>query len=150
MVTNEQNPVDRPILFYDGECGLCARSVRWCLDHDRAGRLMFAPLQGSTYKGLQNNISTDMASEANNVLPADLSTVVFYCDGAVYFRSDAALRAMLTLGGVWRVVGRAGLCVPRSVRNVIYNYIAKRRIAWFGDAASCSIPSKEEARRFLS
>src|SRR5688572_12325015 len=36
-----------PVLFFDGECGLCNRVVRLMLRLDRHGRLRFAPLQGA-------------------------------------------------------------------------------------------------------
>src|SRR4051812_37486572 len=35
-----------PVLFFDGECGLCNRVVRLLLRLDTRGRLRFAPLQG--------------------------------------------------------------------------------------------------------
>ena len=37
--------MSRPVLLYDGECGLCNRLVRLLLRSDRAGRLNYAPLQ---------------------------------------------------------------------------------------------------------
>lgn len=36
------------VLFYDGVCGLCDRLVQFVLDRDRAARVTFAPLQGTT------------------------------------------------------------------------------------------------------
>jgi len=38
------------ILFYDGHCGLCHRSVQFVVRHDRDGTAFrFAPLQGPTF-----------------------------------------------------------------------------------------------------
>src|SRR5215813_8230825 len=34
-----------PVLFFDGECGLCNNSIRWLIDHDRRRVLRFAPLR---------------------------------------------------------------------------------------------------------
>lgn len=36
------------LMLYDGDCGLCQKSVQWLLDHDTEGKLRFAPLQGET------------------------------------------------------------------------------------------------------
>lgn len=41
----------RPVLFYDGPCGLCVHSVHWLMRHarkqpDRGGMLQFEPLEG--------------------------------------------------------------------------------------------------------
>ena len=35
-----------PLILYDRTCGLCARSVRWILEHERDHEIVFAPLQG--------------------------------------------------------------------------------------------------------
>ena len=48
----------RPVLLYDGECGLCNRLVRLLLRADRAGRLNYAPLQSGpaqTYLGASSS-----------------------------------------------------------------------------------------------
>ena len=34
------------LVLYDGECGLCDRSVQFLLRHDKKGVLTYAPLQG--------------------------------------------------------------------------------------------------------
>ena len=34
---------DRLLVVYDGECGFCNRSIRWCLRRDGKDRLRFAP-----------------------------------------------------------------------------------------------------------
>ena len=39
-----------PVLFFDGVCGLCDRTVTWLFEHDRRHVLRFAPLQGETAK----------------------------------------------------------------------------------------------------
>ncbi len=134
-------PENKPILFYDGECGLCAKSVQWCLKHDHKHVLMFAPLQGTTYRDLQHNIIQTQ--------PTDLASAVYYEGSRLHIRSDAALRALRTLGGPWAALAALGLLVPRVLRDPVYNFIAKRRIAWFGTADSCRVPAAEERSRFL-
>ena len=57
-----------PILFYDGECGLCARWVQFCLARDRHGVLRYAPLQGATYAALP---LTDKPQKMNSVVVLD-------------------------------------------------------------------------------
>ncbi|MGD2018124.1 MAG: DCC1-like thiol-disulfide oxidoreductase family protein, partial [Planctomycetota bacterium] len=38
---------ERPLLLYDGECGLCSRTVRFVLRRDRLKRLRFAALRSA-------------------------------------------------------------------------------------------------------
>lgn len=128
-----------PILFYDGECGLCARSVQWCLDHDRRGILRFAPLQGETYRAL------DLPDR-----PTELSTVVLLDEGRLRVRSEAVLRLWSLCGGPWRVLGACGRVVPRGLRDALYDAVARRRHRLFGAVDRCRLPSAAENGRFLA
>lgn len=128
------------IVFYDGVCGLCQRWVRFLLQRDKAQTLRFAPLQGETAK-------------ARTDLPTELRTVVFILrpgtpDEQIFTRSEAALRLLEHLGGIWRVVSWLRI-VPRGVRDGIYDFIARRRYRWFGKDESCPLPPTEWQARFL-
>lgn len=127
-----------PVLFYDGECGLCTGSVRWFLERDRHARLRFAPLQGQTFSEL-----------ADPGKPLGLDTIVLIDSAGLHVRSQAVLRGACAIGGPWSILARAALVVPRPIRDALYRFIAKRRIAWFGTAATCALPSPEQAARFL-
>jgi predicted DCC family thiol-disulfide oxidoreductase YuxK len=128
------------IVFYDGVCGLCDRTVQFLLKHDTAQRLKFAPLQGKTAKQ-----RTD--------LPDDLRSIAFVTNRGtaqeqLYFRSEAVLQILKQLGGFWRVVSWLRI-IPRLLRDSIYNAIAQRRYRWFGKFDVCRVPSPEVRARFL-
>jgi len=128
-----------PILFYDGECGLCSRAVQWCLRHDHNRVLRFAPLQGTTYAALRFDDK-----------PSQLDTLVFADADGLHVRSSGALRAMRLLGGPWGVL--AVMCywlVPRVLRDRVYRFIAARRLGWFGPADQCAMPGDDDRLRFL-
>lgn len=127
-----------PILFYDGECGLCARWVQFCLARDRHGVLRYAPLQGATYAALP---LTDKPQKMNSVVVLD--------QGRLLLRSDAVLRLLRILGGPWRMLAGLGALIPRSMRNWLYDFVAIRRMRWFGNADSCRLPRAGEAARML-
>ncbi len=126
-----------PILFFDGQCGLCARAVRWCLRHDRRGALRFAPLQGSTYAALDDPRK-----------PTDMSTMVLADGRGLHARSDAALRMMHHIGGLWGALSAALRLIPRALRDRAYAYIARGRLRWFG-ADGCAYVREEDRPRFL-
>jgi predicted DCC family thiol-disulfide oxidoreductase YuxK len=128
-----------PILFFDGACGLCARSVAWCLAHDPGGRLRYAPLQGATYAALPHPGR-----------PAELDTVVLLEDGRLWLRSDAVLRVLAYAGGGWAALGTVAGWVPRPLREVAYRFVARRRLGWFGTADACRLPTARERGRFLA
>lgn len=138
-----RRPGARQLVLYDGTCGLCARSVQFLLDHDRAGVLHYAPLQGETAAALI----------VRHRLPGDLETMVFVRDAGTpaetaFLRSDASLETLSALGGFWRLA-RLLKGVPRPLRDAAYRWVAHHRYGWFGRADSCRLPVPELRARFL-
>ena len=145
MSMSEFKPISEPsrILFYDGECGLCAQSVRFFLGIDRYKRLSFAPLQGDTAQGY---------------LPANLrdaqclSTVVYRrsdSDGqSLFLRSEAVARALIDVGGLWGILGRFLRLIPTPMRDWGYNLIATNRLKFFPNGA-CALPTEQACERLL-
>lgn len=127
-----------PILFYDGSCGLCARSVQWVLRHDHRGLIRFAPLQGQTYAHLP------VPSK-----PMELDTMVLHDHDGLHVRSDAALRLLRTIGGGWGLLGVVGRVIPRALRDGLYRLVARNRHRWFGSEDACRLASPQERARFL-
>jgi predicted DCC family thiol-disulfide oxidoreductase YuxK len=135
-------PSSKAILFFDGDCGLCNRSVRFLIRKDKQQRLYFAPLQG-------------IAAQA--ILPAELreslTTIVYQrvaSDGqtSLLVRSDAALLALIDTGSSWRFLARIALVLPLRFRDWAYDQIAERR-GKLKKAAACKMPTKEAQRRIL-
>jgi predicted DCC family thiol-disulfide oxidoreductase YuxK len=127
----------RPIVFFDGDCGLCDRFVWFLVARDQRQRLHFAPLQGDTARHL---IPPPRAESIDSVILLDR-------DG-LHVRSEAALRAIAALGGAWRLTG-ALRGVPRGLRDAIYDFVATNRYRWFGRARVCPLPSRSGRGRFL-
>jgi predicted DCC family thiol-disulfide oxidoreductase YuxK len=129
---------DQPVLYFDGDCGLCSRSVRFLMEQDRSGALYFAPLQGET-----------AARRLEPRWRESLSTVVYQKVGPdILIRSDAVLQALIDTGSRWRFLARPALWIPRAFRDAVYDWIAERRSKFFFKS-SCSLPSEDESRRIL-
>ncbi|MFT7464463.1 MAG: putative DCC family thiol-disulfide oxidoreductase YuxK, partial [Pseudohongiellaceae bacterium] len=115
-------------VFYDGHCGLCHRAVRWILAEDQLQpHLGLAPLQGETFAAL---VDEGVRSE----LPESL--VFRRDDGELLLKSQAVLAILQTLGGFWRALGLVLVLVPRPLRDLAYDGIARVRFALFGEAAA--------------
>ena len=97
------------VLFYDGECGLCSGFVNFVLRRYQAGRILFAPLQGST--AAERLDRSDVES---------LKTVVLVTPDGVFRRSSAIVRILWYLGRAWRLLGSLLWLVPRPLRNLGY------------------------------
>lgn len=101
------------IVFYDGECGLCQRSVSLMARIDSKKELIFAPLNGETYKQFFKDSS-------------DLKTVVFYNRKQIYLKSEAIIEVCKSLGGIKKLAVLLRI-LPLKLRDKIYDLIADQR-----------------------
>ena len=126
------------LLFFDGDCAFCSRSVRWVFHHDPAARIAFAPLQGrlAAEWGL-----TSYAGPAQGTL-----VIVRESDGARFFRSDALIELARALGGRWRFLTPARF-IPKFLRDAVYRWVARNRHRLAGMAPSCTLPDAEWRKR---
>jgi predicted DCC family thiol-disulfide oxidoreductase YuxK len=129
------------ILFYDGHCALCHGAVKFVLKRDRAGAAFrFAPLQGETFTARVPEI-------ARKTLPD--SIVVLTSDGALLLRSDAFLHILARLGGTWRLLAGMLRMIPRPIRDMAYNFVARIRYRVFGTRTDvCPVVPPQLRSRF--
>ena len=133
------------IILFDGDCGLCQRSVQFILPRDPQGRFHFAPLQSERGQALLAEQGwTESQRQA-------LDSVVLIEAGRVYTRSTAALRIAKGLGGLWPILFYLGILWPPFVRNAVYGLIARHRKRWFSTQdESCWLMRPDWRQRFLS
>jgi len=135
---------DGPVVLFDGVCNLCARLVRFILDHERVdvpARIRFGALQSD---GARRALAAAGVSD-----PASLGdSFVLIEGGRVYVRSEAAARTARYLRAPWRWASVARQ-LPRAVRDPLYAFVAQRRYRWFGKRESCLMPTAELRARFL-
>ncbi len=135
----------RPVLLYDGTCGLCNRIVRLLLRTDKQGRLSYAPLQSAPAQAYL---------QAQGLPVADFDSLVFVPDwghpvaGAYRLRTDGALAAAAEVGGVWRLVTWARV-LPVWLRDPCYRLVARTRYTLFGEYRGKPLAKTEWGERFL-
>jgi predicted DCC family thiol-disulfide oxidoreductase YuxK len=128
------------IVIFDGECNLCARSVQFILRHEARPRFKFSPLQSAAGARIL---------AAHGFLTTDVNSFVLVSDGKVYTRSAAALRIAREFKGPWQLL-RILWLVPRPLRDLLYDFVARNRYSWFGRSESCLVPTPELSARFIS
>lgn len=121
------------VLFFDGECAFCAKSVNRVFDLDQRGVIDFSPLQGELAATYRLTKYAD-ATEGTMVLMRET-------DGAIFLRSDAILEIARALGGSYRLAVLLRL-LPRLLRDGVYRLIAKNRHRIRG-GGECRMPSPE-------
>lgn len=130
--------ISKPVIFYDGVCGMCNTFVNLALRVDRRKQFLFAPLQGETARAVLPPLPAD---------PRDWS-MLYLDEKALYDQSDASLQVYRRLGGIWWLLSLARF-VPRFIRTPLYRIIARNRYKWFGKHDTCRVPTAEERARFL-
>ena len=139
------DPVTGPVMFFDGECGLCNRLVRGLIRLDQAGRLHFAPLQGP---------SAQAYLRAHGLPTQDFDSLIFVPDWAqrerpeYLVRTDWVIGALRAVGGAARLLAVFGV-IPRSGRDAAYKGVARIRYRVFGPWKPRSLGRPEWAARFL-
>jgi predicted DCC family thiol-disulfide oxidoreductase YuxK len=128
------NANDKIVLF-DGVCNLCNGLVQFILARDPEGRFRFASLQSDAARRLLNGNP-----------PAE--TMVLIEQGTTYLKSAAALRIARGLRFPWPLLCGL-LIVPRPLRDIVYDWVARHRYAWFGKRESCMLPAPQWRARFL-
>ena len=127
------------IVLFDGVCNLCNGLVRFIIKRDKEGKFKFASLQSET--GQQRLAQFGLA---NN----EFSSFVLIRDGSYYLRSTGVLKMLKELGGIWKLF-YVLLFIPRPLRDLLYDGIAKSRYRIFGKRDNCMIPTPELKERFL-
>lgn len=128
----------QPILLFDGECGFCNRTVLFLLKRERQPKLRFAALQSETGRQLCNYFQ----------LPEQLESVVLIKNHGAYIKSCAALRLTRYMKGLWPLL-MVFVLIPPFVRNRVYDYIAARRMKWFGRVSNCALLPADTRVRFI-
>lgn len=136
----------RPVLLYDGECGLCNAVVRFLMREDSAGRLHFAPLQSAPAQ----------AYLKRQGLPAeDFDSLVFVPDwnatetkGDFRLRTSGVCEALDAVGGVWRPLSWIRV-VPGPLRDPLYKVVARLRYQLFGEYVPSPLPDPKWVSRMV-
>jgi predicted DCC family thiol-disulfide oxidoreductase YuxK len=133
-------PDDRPIIVFDGKCVLCSRFAQFVMHRDRAAKFRLLAAQSPLGDALYRHFKLD---------PVNYETYILLQDGVAYLRSEAAIRILGGLGLPWRLASICRVC-PLSVRDRLYDFVARHRLSWFGARPACYVPDAAEADRFLS
>jgi predicted DCC family thiol-disulfide oxidoreductase YuxK len=102
----EQSQAKCDQILYDGTCGVCQRSVQFVNNQDHSQSFAFEPLEGG----------------------AAADTVILRtANGTIYTKSAAAIQILKRLGGGWRIVAGLLEVLPLSIRDSIYDWVARHR-----------------------
>ena len=133
-------PEGKLIVLFDGVCNFCNDSVQRIIKHDQKDRFRFASLQSDIGQKLTAERGID-TSQVDSIILIDPGN-------AYYIKSTAALKIAEKMDGFYPIL-QIFLIFPESLRDIIYDYVAKNRYQWFGKREECKIPTPEERNKFI-
>ena len=80
----------RPIIFFDGVCGLCNAFIDFLLQEDKTPVYQFSPLQGEAARYYLNELQR-----------TQLESLVLWEEHKVFLKSSASLKCLVDIGGIW-------------------------------------------------
>ncbi|WP_300564568.1 thiol-disulfide oxidoreductase DCC family protein [Flavobacterium sp.] len=134
-------PNDKKIILFDGVCNMCNSSVNYIIKHDKKDIFRFVSLQSELGQRILKHIG---------IADKNIDSIVLYEPGrAYYYKSSAVIQIAKNMDGILNLVTIFKI-IPRKIRNVIYDYIAKNRYKWYGKKDSCMMPTPELKAKFLA
>ncbi|MBA2355167.1 MAG: DUF393 domain-containing protein [Acidobacteria bacterium] len=127
-----------PIVIFDGDCGFCQRAIRFIHRHDAVGHFRFAARQSPAGIRL-------LGESGSGVAP---NSLVLVDDAGTWLRSDGVLRIAARLDWPWSLA-RAGLLVPRGVRDLAYRGVAAIRHRISQRLPACALPDAALRRKIV-
>lgn len=137
--TEIRERVEAPIIYFDGICNLCNGAVQFVIKRDPNAKFRFASLQ---------SLNAAEVLRLKGINPSKLESIILYEEGILYEKSTAVLKISRNLNGLWPIF-YALIIVPRGLRDLVYDWIARNRYQWFGKRDECMVPTKELTSRFI-
>ena len=133
-------PSDKVIILFDGVCNLCDNAVQYLIKRDKKDIFRFVPLQSELGIQILDYLKVDRLQ---------VDSMILYEPGKAYFlKSSAALEALKMLGGINRWLTMFSF-IPSSLRDPLYDFVARNRYKWYGKKESCLMPTDEIKAKFL-
>src|SRR5262245_22905218 len=104
----------KPVVVFDGVCGLCSATVDFIMKRDPRGRFLFAANQSDAGRALLAE---------RGIESAEVSTIYLVEDGRVSSKSTAALRIARGLRFPW-FLAYVLILIPRFLRDAVYDWVA--------------------------
>ena len=135
-----QLPQDKKIILFDGVCNYCNNKVNFIIKNDQDDSFRFVALQSETGQKIITYLGIDSA----------LDSIILYEPGYAYFiKSEAVFRIIKHLSSSVKLLLLFNF-VPTSIKNLLYDFIAKNRYNWYGKNEQCMMPSEDKTGKFIA
>lgn len=119
----------KKIILFDGVCALCNNFIVFIAKKDKKDKFRFLPLQ---------NQNIEQFIDLNKIKIKEFDSVILIDENNIKWKSSAALEIIINLSKILALC-KVFYIIPKIIRDIIYDWIAKNRYSIFGKVESCSI-----------
>ena len=131
----------KKLILFDGVCNLCNGTVNFVIQKDKNDVFRYASLQSALAEKLLAERGIDRR---------DTDSIILIEPGVAYFvKSDAAIEIARELGWPFKALKIFEVILPASLRDALYDLIARNRYKLFGKKDQCMIPTPSLKAKFL-
>lgn len=133
-------PKDKKIILFDGVCNYCNAKINFIIKHDNKDVFRFVALQSDKGKEIIKYLG----------ISNTMDSIVLYEPGVAYYIKSQAIFSILkelNTGYQWVLLLNF---IPNSIKDLVYDYIARNRYKWYGKKEACMIPTEEITNKFIS
>ena len=127
------------MILFDGVCNFCNATVDFVMSRDPQKKFMFSTLQSEPAQQILRDHDFDTQ---------DFETFLYLENGQIFTKSTAALKISKELTGLWPLLYVCVL-IPRPIRDMVYQFIGRRRYQWMGKREVCRLPNESDRARFV-
>ena len=127
----------KTIVFIDDDCIFCNYWGNFILKNDQSNSILISPSNSSIYNELQNKY---------NLLPNPKETIILLHNNDIFEKSNAVIKIARLMKN-WQSFLIIGYIIPRFVRDLIYDVIAKNRKSLMTD--SCVIDEIKQKDKYI-
>ncbi len=131
-------PKGKGLILFDGYCNLCNGAVQFVIKRDPKEHFRFSSLSWPPAQSLLKKYPEF----------GEVDSILLFEDGELYQKSTAALKIAGRLSGLWPLM-KVFFIVPRFLRDLVYDFIARNRYRWFGKKDTCMMPEKKVDHLFI-
>lgn len=113
-------------LAFDADCLMCNRFLAFLAREDQKQLLTFEALPDD----------------------AEKTSMIVTREGVDFQRSSAVIAIFESLGGHWRALSLIARAIPRPIRDLLYDFVARNRHR-FGSKKTCNLPSAAVRQRIV-
>jgi predicted DCC family thiol-disulfide oxidoreductase YuxK len=127
-----------PVMVFDGICVLCSRSIAFILRHEREPLIRFVAIQSTEGRALALRHGVD---------PDDPDSFLFIENGVAHPKSGGIVALARHLKAPGNALTMLAF-LPRSLRDWLYDRVARNRYRLFGKRERCLLPDPATRQRF--